>query len=189
MPLEFTKMHALGNDYVYVCTHRQRVDDPATLARRIADRHRGVGGDGLILIAPAESPEAHVRMVLYNADGSRGQMCGNGIRCVAKYAYEHGLARTSPMRVQTDHGTLTCELRRDPRDRVEAVRVDMGPPILEPARVPAVPPTNERALCPGPRPATAAHGHVGARQRHHPGVRHRRLRRVRGRRAHRQGRA
>jgi len=136
MPLEFTKMHALGNDYVYVCTHRQRVDDPATLARRIADRHRGVGGDGLILIAPAESPEAHVRMVLYNADGSRGQMCGNGIRCVAKYAYEHGLARTSPMRVQTDHGTLTCELRRDPRDRVEAVRVDMGPPILEPARVP-----------------------------------------------------
>ncbi|MBK9129145.1 MAG: diaminopimelate epimerase [Phycisphaerales bacterium] len=136
MPLEFTKMHALGNDYVYVCTYRQRVDEPAALARRIADRHRGVGGDGLILIAPPESPDAHVRMVLYNADGSRGQMCGNGIRCVAKYAYERGLARVNPMRVQTDHGLLTCELRVDAGGCVEAVRVDMGPPILDPARIP-----------------------------------------------------
>ncbi len=87
--MRFTKMHGLGNDYVYVNCFEERVVDPAGLARTVSDRHKGVGSDGLIMICPSD--RADVRMEMYNADGSRAQMCGNGIRCVAKYAYEHGL--------------------------------------------------------------------------------------------------
>jgi diaminopimelate epimerase len=136
MPLRFTKMHGLGNDYVYVTLFDQQVSDPPALARVISDRHRGVGGDGLIIVGPPEVPDAHVRMVVYNADGSRAEMCGNGLRCVAKLAYEHGLARVNPMRVQTDRGVLAAELTLDEAGRVREVRADMGPPILEPARIP-----------------------------------------------------
>ncbi len=89
--MKFTKMHGIGNDYVYVNCFDEQVTDPAAMARVISDRHRGVGSDGLILIRPSD--RADVRMEMYNADGSRAQMCGNGIRCVAKYAYEHGLIR------------------------------------------------------------------------------------------------
>lgn len=136
MSLAFTKMHGLGNDYVYVSVFDQLVSRPARLARAVSDRHRGVGGDGLILVAPPEDPAAHVRMIVYNADGSRAQMCGNGIRCVGKFAYERGLARVNPLRVQTDAGVLELQLRLDRRDRVRGVRVDLGPPILEPRRIP-----------------------------------------------------
>jgi diaminopimelate epimerase len=136
MSLRFIKLHGLGNDYVYVDVFEQSVRRPEELARRISDRHRGVGGDGLILIAPPQEPDAHVRMIMFNADGSRGQMCGNGIRCVAKYAYDHGRARHDPLRVQTDAGVLTLNLTLDPDGRVERVRVDMGPPILDPKRIP-----------------------------------------------------
>lgn len=87
--MNFTKMHGLGNDYVYVNCFEEQMDDAAALACAISDRHKGVGSDGLILICPSD--RADVRMEMYNADGSRAQMCGNGIRCVAKYAYEHGL--------------------------------------------------------------------------------------------------
>lgn len=136
MPIKFTKMHGLGNDYVHVSLFDQRVDDPAALARVISDRHRGVGSDGLILVAPPEDAGAHVRMIMFNADGSRAQMCGNGIRCVAKLAYERGLARANPLRVQTDRGVLSLDLTLDADQRVREVRVDMGPPILQPQRIP-----------------------------------------------------
>ena len=138
MPLKFTKMHGLGNDYVYVSLFKERVDDPAALARAMSDRHRGVGGDGLILVAPPQGADADVRMIMYNADGSRAQMCGNGIRCVAKLAYERGLARANPLRVQTDAGVLSLDLKLGADERVEAVRVDMGAPILDPRRIPVL---------------------------------------------------
>lgn len=127
-------MHGLGNDYVYVNCFEERVAEAAALSRQISDRHRGVGSDGLILICPSSVADA--RMEMYNADGSRGQMCGNGIRCLAKYAYEHGLSRANPMRIETDAGVLTLNLvLKD--DRVALVRVDMGAPRLSPDALPA----------------------------------------------------
>ena len=136
MPLKFTKMHGLGNDYIYVNTFEQVVDDAPALARSISDRHRGVGSDGLILIAPPGSADADVRMIMYNADGSRGEMCGNGIRCVAKYAYERGLARKGLLKVATDTRILTLALKVGANGQVEAVRVDMGEPLLRPPQIP-----------------------------------------------------
>lgn len=129
-------MHGLGNDYVFVSLFDQAIDDAPRLAHAMSDRHRGVGSDGLILVTPPEDPAAHVRMIMYNADGSRAEMCGNGIRCLAKLAHEHGLARANPLRVETDRGTLTLDLVLDRDDHVTSVCVDMGPPILEPARIP-----------------------------------------------------
>jgi diaminopimelate epimerase len=104
--MRFTKMHGAGNDYIYINTFDQHVDDTETLARAMADRHRGVGSDGLILIGP--SAQATVRMEMYNADGSRGRMCGNGLRCVAKYAVTHGLLPATGVQHKDD---------RDPADR------------------------------------------------------------------------
>ncbi|MBA7638135.1 Diaminopimelate epimerase [subsurface metagenome] len=89
--MRFTKMHALGNDYVYVNCFEEKIDNPAKLAQIVSDRHAGIGSDGLILICPSQ--EAGVRMRIFNTDGSEAEMCGNGIRCVAKYAYEHKLAK------------------------------------------------------------------------------------------------
>ncbi len=158
--IRFTKMHGLGNDYVYVDCFAQSLDgiDRPALSRRVADRHRGIGSDGLILIAPpSPGVDADVRMEMYNADGSRGEMCGNGIRCVAKYAIEHilspekrrlltppltkggpgGVAHTaSTLRVETDRGVLHLVAYADASGIVEQVRVDMGPPILSPAQIP-----------------------------------------------------
>lgn len=138
MNLRFTKMHGLGNDYVYVNAYEEPLpDDPALpeLARRISDRHRGVGGDGLILIGPPSSDGAHVRMRMFNADGSESQMCGNGVRCVGKFVHDHGLSRANPLRVQTGRGVLELALELQ-AGKVERVRVDMGAPILEPALIP-----------------------------------------------------
>lgn len=132
--MNFTKMHGLGNDYVYVDCFHALVADPVALARRISARHTGVGSDGLILIVP--SPCADVRMVMYNADGSRAQMCGNGIRCVAKYAVENGLAPGPRLTIETDAGVKAAEcLLRE--SLVHAVRVDMGRPSLDPTALPA----------------------------------------------------
>lgn len=131
--LRFTKMHGLGNDYVYVDCFSQTVADPAGLARRVSPRRTGIGSDGLILICP--SSIADCRMEMYNADGSRGQMCGNGIRCVGKYAYEHGLARRESLRIETDAGVKLLRLHTD-RGAVVRVTVDMGEPILEGPRIP-----------------------------------------------------
>ena len=136
MPLKFTKMHGLGNDYVSIGLFEQSVAEPARLAQAISDRHRGVGADGLILVGPSPDADTHVRMEMYNADGSRAQMCGNGIRCAAKLAYERGWARANPLRVATDAGVKTLELTLDDDGQVSACRVDMGEPVLDPKRIP-----------------------------------------------------
>ncbi len=132
--MRFTKMHGAGNDYVYVnCFEENLPDDPAGLARRIADRHFGVGGDGLILIRPSEVADA--RMQMFNADGSEAEMCGNGVRCVAKYVYDHGIKRSDSLRIETGNGVLSLEVEVVD-GRVCRVRVDMGEPILEAAKIP-----------------------------------------------------
>ena len=134
LAMKFTKMHGLGNDYVYVNGFSERVDDPSELARKVSDRHFAIGSDGLIMILPSE--KADVRMREFNIDGSEGEMCGNGIRCVAKYAYDHGLSKNNPMRVETKAGILTLRIKTDAQDKVEQVTVNMGPPSIEPAKVP-----------------------------------------------------
>jgi len=131
--MRFTKMHALGNDYVYVNGFVEKVPDPAATARIVSDRHFGIGADGLILILPSE--KADVRMRMFNADGSEAEMCGNGIRCVAKYAYDHGLCRRNPMRIETGRGVLTLSL--EVKDgKVQRATVNMGEPVLKLADVP-----------------------------------------------------
>lgn len=135
--MRFTKMHGIGNDYVYVNGFEESVGDPASLAPKIADRHFGVGGDGLILILPPEDGvEADVRMRMFNADGSEAEMCGNGIRCVAKYARDYGLTTARPMRVQTMTGVLGIDYTLDETGRLDEATVDMGPPRLAPADIP-----------------------------------------------------
>ncbi|MBU0640859.1 MAG: diaminopimelate epimerase [Planctomycetes bacterium] len=134
--MKFTKMHGLGNDFVVISMFGQNVANPAKLARTICDRHRGVGADGLILIGPPESDEADVRIRMFNADASPAATCGNGVRCVGKLAYEHGLARQNPLRAATDAGVTSLELTLDPDQRVSSIRADMGPPILDPKEIP-----------------------------------------------------
>jgi diaminopimelate epimerase len=132
--MRFTKMQGAGNDYVYVdCFATPPPADVADVARRIADRRFGVGGDGLILICPSERADAEMRM--YNADGSYSEMCGNGIRCVAKYVYDHGLVRKNPLRIESGGQVKTLELSLD-AGTVSSVRVDMGEPILTPEQIP-----------------------------------------------------
>ena len=131
--MKFTKMHGCGNDYVYVNCFEETVEDPEQVARFVSDRHFGIGSDGLILICPSEV--ADFRMRMFNADGSEGEMCGNGIRCVAKYVYDYGLTDKTSIRVQTGGGIKELELTvKD--GRVALVKVNMGAPILEPARIP-----------------------------------------------------
>jgi diaminopimelate epimerase len=133
--MRFTKMHGAGNDYVYVDGFREQLPaNPAELAIRVSDRHRGIGGDGLILIVPSAVADARMRM--YNADGSEAEMCGNGIRCVAKYVYDHGLACKPELRIETGRGVLTLQVFPGADGRVARVRVNMGLPILEAARIP-----------------------------------------------------
>jgi diaminopimelate epimerase len=131
--MKFTKMHGIGNDYVYVNGFTEQVVDPQAVARAVSDRHFGIGSDGLILILP--SSRADVRMRMFNADGSESEMCGNGVRCVAKFAYDHGLSRANPMRVETGRGVLSLELTVV-EGKVRQVTVDMGEPILELAAIP-----------------------------------------------------
>jgi diaminopimelate epimerase len=131
-------MHGIGNDYVYVNAFEEAVEDPAAMARVIADRHRGVGGDGLILVAPpSDGAAADVRMRMFNADGSESEMCGNGIRCVAKFAVDRGLSQRNPLRVETGRGVLSIAWSLGPDGRVASATVDMGLPILEAAKIPA----------------------------------------------------
>jgi diaminopimelate epimerase len=145
--MKFTKMHGLGNDYVYVNCFTEHVENPVALAPVISDRHRGIGADGLILIAPSQT--ADVWMRIFNADGSEAEMCGNGIRCVAKYAYEHKLTRAggefsvpgqwsfpASLNIETGNGVLTVGLIIDDNDRVRKVCVNMGQPVLSPGDIP-----------------------------------------------------
>jgi diaminopimelate epimerase len=139
--MRFTKMHGCANDYIYVdCFREKPAGDLAGLARAISDRHTGVGADGLILICPSEKADARMRM--FNADGSEAEMCGNGIRCLAKYVHDHGIARKSPLKIETGRGVLTLELQVQ-GGKVQQVRVDMGEPILDSAKIPTT--------LPGPR--------------------------------------
>lgn len=133
MKLHFTKMHGTGNDYVYVNLFREQVPDPSALAVQISDRHFGIGSDGLILIAPSDV--ADCRMIMYNADGSEGAMCGNGIRCVAKYAYEHGIVRADQITVETKSGIKSLNLTVED-GFVTYVAVNMGQAVLKPADIP-----------------------------------------------------
>ena len=127
--MRFTKMHGAGNDYVYVDLFEEQLDLDAApaLARAMSDRHKGIGADGLILLGPGR--DADVSMVMFNADGSRAEMCGNGIRCLAKLAYERERSRAEPMRVETDGGIKKVELFVE-GGRVTGARVDMGMPVL-----------------------------------------------------------
>ena len=143
--LPFVKMHGIGNDYVYVDGFAHTVSDPAALARIVSDRHFGIGSDGLIVVAPPDGADADVRMRMFNADGSEGVMCGNGIRCVAKFAVDRGIAQANPLRVQTRRGVLAVRWRTDTSGAVSVATVDMGEPILEPHRIP-VGVTGDRAI-------------------------------------------
>jgi diaminopimelate epimerase len=132
--MHFTKMQGCGNDYVYVdCFREPMPHDPAGLSRAMSDRHFGVGSDGLILICASDKADARMRM--FNADGSESEMCGNGIRCVAKYVYDHGHVRKPTLTVETGRGVLTLDLEIA-CGVVRQVRVDMGEPILEAGKVP-----------------------------------------------------
>ena len=128
-------MQGLGNDYIYINAFEERVDDPSALARRISDRHFGVGGDGLVLIAPSD--KADFRMIMYNADGSRGAMCGNASRCVGKYVYDRGMTDKTVVTLETDSGVKTLNLTVE-NGKTKTVCVDMGAPILACEDVPCL---------------------------------------------------
>ncbi len=132
--MRFTKMHGAGNDYIYVdCFAQSAPRDIPELARRMTDRRFGVGADGLILICPSERADAEMRM--YNVDGTYGEMCGNGIRCVAKYLYDHGIQRRETLNIESGGRVLSFELSLA-EGKVDRVRVDMGEPILIPTQIP-----------------------------------------------------
>lgn len=133
--MRFAKMHGLGNDYVYVNAFEEQVSDPPALAVAVSDRHFGIGSDGLVLIAP--STVADFRMEMYNADGSRAEMCGNASRCVGKYVYEHGMTRRTQITLETDAGIKSLRLTLE-GDKVSRVQVDMGEPVTECDRVPCL---------------------------------------------------
>ena len=132
--MKFTKMHGIGNDYVYMSGFDQKAPaDPSALAVKVSDRHFGIGSDGLILIVPSERADARMRM--FNADGSESEMCGNGIRCVAKYVYDRGIARKPRVRIETGRGILTLDIEAE-GDKARRVKVDMGAPILQGSDIP-----------------------------------------------------
>lgn len=131
--MKFTKMHGCGNDYVYVNCMEKMLEDPDQVSRFVSDRHFGVGSDGLILICPSD--QADFRMAMYNADGSEGEMCGNGIRCVAKYVYDYGLTDQTSISVETKGGIKYLDLTVK-EGKVSLVKVNMGSPILKPSLIP-----------------------------------------------------
>lgn len=134
--MKFVKMHGCGNDYVYVNGFTEKVKNPSEVAQMVSDRHFGIGSDGLIIINPSQV--ADFEMAMYNADGSRGEMCGNGIRCVAKFVYDFGLTDKTSISVETLAGIKYLDLTvKD--GKVVTVRVNMGAPILTPAEIPVEP--------------------------------------------------
>lgn len=133
--MKFTKMHGIGNDYVYVNCFEETVKNPGEVAKFVSDRHFGIGSDGLILIKPSET--ADFEMEMYNADGSQGAMCGNGIRCVAKYVYDYGLTDKTKFSISTKGGIKYPELTVE-NGKVSMVKVNMGAPELTPAKIPVI---------------------------------------------------
>lgn len=133
--MKFTKMHGIGNDYVYINCFEEKIVPEEMIDDIIAmsDRHKGIGSDGVIFIMPSEVADARMRM--FNADGSEGKMCGNGIRCVGKYVYEHGISHNNPLRIETASGIKTLNLEVV-QSNVESVTVDMGIPILDSKLIP-----------------------------------------------------
>jgi diaminopimelate epimerase len=142
--MRFTKMHGIGNDYVFVDCFRESVPSPADLAVKISDRHFGVGGDGLILILPSE--KAPLRMRIFNADGSEAEMCGNGLRCVAKYAFDRKIVTQTRFPIETGAGVLAVEVRPGAGGVAETVRINMGAPRLLRREIPMQGPPEERAI-------------------------------------------
>lgn len=138
--MKFTKMHGIGNDYVYVNCFKEKVENPNEVAKFFSDRHFGIGSDGLILIKPSET--ADFEMEMYNADGSQGAMCGNGIRCVAKYVYDYGLTDKTKFSISTKGGIKYPELTVE-NGKVSMVKVNMGAPELTPAKIPVVSDKNQ----------------------------------------------
>lgn len=141
MAVHFTKMEGLGNDYVYVNCFKEQIDDPAEFAIKVSDRHFGIGSDGLIMIKPSE--QADFTMDMYNADGSRSEMCGNGIRCVGKYVYDYGLTDKTELAIETLAGIKYLKLdvegrSAEDRGKVSMVTVNMGAPILGPDDIPVI---------------------------------------------------
>lgn len=136
--MRFSKMHGIGNDYIYVNCLEEAVSEPEILSRKISDRHFGIGADGLILIRP--SLKADFAMEMYNADGSVGEMCGNGIRCLGKYVYERGLTVKKELDIETKAGLRHLHLIENPEQKgeISMVEVDMGNPILEADQVPVI---------------------------------------------------
>ena len=135
MKLNFTKMHGCGNDYVYFNCFEQPVEHPEELAVRLSDRHFGIGGDGIILICPSDTADAQMR--IFNADGSEGKMCGNGIRCVGKYVYDNGIAKKPELRIDSLSGVKTLQMEIQNGIAVGAT-VDMGRAILKPSEIPTL---------------------------------------------------
>lgn len=133
--MKFTKMQGLGNDYVYVNCFEEKIENPPAVARYVSDRHFGIGSDGLIMINPSEV--ADFEMEMYNADGSRGEMCGNGIRCVAKYVYDYGLTDKTKISVETLGGIKYLDLTVED-GKVVLVKVDMGKPELKSDLIPII---------------------------------------------------
>lgn len=133
--MKFTKMHGCGNDYVYVNLFEEKIADPTELSQKISDRHFGIGGDGLITIGPSDC--ADFRMRIYNADGSEAEMCGNGIRCVAKYVYDHGMTKSTEILIETGAGIKELALTVED-GKVSRVKVDMGEPVLTAEAIPVI---------------------------------------------------
>lgn len=133
MILKFTKMHGAGNDYVYFNCFEQTIDDPNALSILLSDRHKGIGGDGIVLICPSDTADAKMRM--FNLDGSEGAMCGNAIRCVAKFIYDNGIAHKDTVAIETKSGIKTISIRSKD-DQFISASVNMGKAILTPADIP-----------------------------------------------------
>ena len=133
--IKFTKMHGLGNDYVYIDSINQNIENESSLAQFVSDRHFGIGSDGLILICKSDLADFKMRM--FNADGSEAEMCGNGIRCVGKFVYDKGLTDKTTVTIETLAGIKTLKLNVK-NGKVETVRVDMGEPILAPEKIPVM---------------------------------------------------
>lgn len=131
--VKFTKMHGCGNDYVYIDCTKEMIDNPEKVSEYVSDRHFGIGSDGLILICPSDV--ADFRMKMYNADGSEGSMCGNGVRCIAKYVYDKGLTDKTNISLETKSGIKYLELTVE-NEKVVKVKVNMGAPILKPSDIP-----------------------------------------------------
>lgn len=132
--MKFTKMHGIGNDYIYINGFEEQLENPGELSIRLSDRHKGVGSDGLVIILP--SSKADFRMQMFNADGSEAEMCGNAARCIGKYVYEKGMTDKTELTLETLAGIKTLQLFLDERNNVVSVTVDMGKPVLKAEKIP-----------------------------------------------------